>query len=441
MQDRSRARRQAHLDEHERRTQREVGLCTPYTMRRAQAAAAAHERAEAERARMPHFRDVEAYGLASSASLQSLRSSRSSAAQLSACKCAAATTLPPLHTLMNPPFASVAKDVPLVMHRGLLRSASEGSFVTEGAQASPDGRRYPSSAMGSTMGTTMGSTMGTTMGSTAAQAKDAPRSLPLSDMLRAISLTYETKIAADDAAPKAPPMRLRSALAARLTSLYGPVDAPSRLRQLRRECAPERHGRHPRVALFRQLCWGALSTGRCLAHEMACSKLLKWLQIAHASPPRGVCRLGISLRDVPRLVDKLIQLGLVPRAARMLLIEMSRELPLMLGKVGSGAADAGSRPPTSGSRAGSARGGQLDVDVLMLCWTTRWGEWESGLSAADEAALRAALGQEGTCALPAMPTSASAGRQAPAKGVCAAPEASLEWAPPHGLVGGRVELQ
>ena len=258
--------------------------------------------------------------------------------------------LPPIGSLMNPPFSSVMADVPrhLFAERRALSESSGG--VSRGNSKGGSGA-------------------------------DEVRALTLPTVLRTIGLVYDGKIAADAQIRLEQIKRGQVAEGARLVDQYSmPMgealkvvmskyygnEAGKKTDELKAACHPTAHGSHPRVSLFTQCIWPEEEWPR--AKLETCAMMVSWLRIATSNPPERDSQLLLSLKDATKMATNLQRLSLVPHHGKAMLIDIANELAAALAE-----APSLDLPPSPNP--------QVDADELLLEWMARWNAWEDdGLS-------------------------------------------------------------
>ena len=262
----------------------------------------------------------------------------------------ATVRLPELPSLISPPYVSRVPST--VDRRAMLESVN---MDTPGSQGALSGRGSPG-------------------------AKDSPRPVSMSTLLREIGTAYEIKLLADATAHQQPPppeipkdddnvgtthqlMPVLTALHTSLGSKLAPAALPDKIEQLRMSCAPRRHhGWHPRVALFRLYCWGG-DRPWTAAQDIACMRLLSWLNIASSAPigmgMSGDVRLLLPHSHAAKLAGNLKRLGLIAEAAVPALTELANKAVI---------APEDLTPQHRGTLT-------CDADELLLVWMQHWGSW------------------------------------------------------------------
>ena len=273
--------------------------------------------------------------------------------------------LPPIGSLMNPPFSSVMSDVPrhLFAERRAISESSSG--LSRGKSRGGSGA-------------------------------DELRALTLPTVLRTIALVYDGKIAADaqtrlqhiNSGQVAEGARLvdqysmpmGEALKVVMYKYYG-NEAAKKTDELKAACHPTAHGSHPRVALFTQWVWPETEWPR--AKLETCAMMVSWLRIATSKPDERDSQLLLSLKDASKMAVNLQRLALVPHHGVAMLLDTAKELAAALA-----AAPSLDLPPSPNP--------QVDADELLLEWMARWNEWEDdglsrglGLDDEDEAQVMA----------------------------------------------------
>ena len=214
-----------------------------------------------------------------------------------------------------------------------------------------------------------------------AEAEGKQRNMALGMLLKFIAVCFEEKRTSEsnlqresgpiDVGPPTVPLcvPLMKAINETLHREHGSSDiCAEKLQQLKNSCASSSgHGSHPRVAIFRRMAgWDEENKGMDPVQEAACTALLSWFGIATLYPPDKEARLLLRLKEVPRVLDNLHRVRLLPPRARSYFIDLANELRLSPAEL-----PRQSQTPI------------VDADTLVWRWMDSWGGWDEMLFGKD----------------------------------------------------------
>ena len=353
--------RNAHMGTMDRNRRVLEAAGSPYMQEKIQATETIRMVSEAERLIAPQFRDVQRVVTPrlQRDNLRSRRQTVSTATRRPASPRSIAATmqLPELSSLLSPPWISPVP--PMVDRRSTLESMSR-VFDTPSTPVRPASPGSPVSSMGGAEGL---------------------KPVSFQKVMREIGYVYDLKLntdakvhekAATAGACEIRLMPLVDALRENLAHQWAPALLPEKMDQLRLSCHPRKHhGWHPRIGLFRIFCWG--KNAFTAKQDIACMRLLSWLNIASKTPPSGKTtsptgdiRLLLPLGHASKLARNLRRLKLVPTIAVTRFEELAESIKIPPEEL---------PPPQRQSP-------HVDADQLLLLWMEKW-DWCNDIEVAE----------------------------------------------------------